>query len=65
MFFFALGGSNAVLKRRRQNVYACARTLKSDDGENVEYDRTLDELIAQLTLEDIDTVTAKLINEVD
>lgn len=41
-------------------LYVQARMLRSDEGENPEYDRALVELIAYLTLDDVSVVKAKL-----
>ena len=44
----------------KQDLYAVAQTLKSDDGENPEYDRALVELISYLTGEPRRVVTLNL-----
>lgn len=43
-----------------QTIYAEARLLMSDEGENPEYDRALIELIMRLTCDDFSVVAAKL-----
>ena len=43
-----------------QELYAAALTLKSDEGENPEYDRALVEMIAMLTGDDVADVSARL-----
>ena len=44
----------------QQELYASANILKSDEGENPEYDRALVEMIACLTNEDVTVVARKL-----
>ena len=41
-------------------LYSNAKLLKSDSGENLEYDRALIELISYTTGEDFDKVASKL-----
>jgi hypothetical protein len=43
-----------------KNLYKNACLLKSEDGENSQYDRALIELISYTTGEDLETVSTKL-----
>lgn len=43
-----------------QHLFEVAARLKSDEGENPEYDRALVEMIAYLTSDYVDDVTARL-----
>ena len=43
-----------------QDLYNTAKTLKSEDGENPEYDRALTEMISYLTGDEVDRVSERL-----